>query len=165
MIRLIDVALLDAVSGEARSNPRRRQNRNFHPDNAFPTHRLLNAVEPGSYVAPHRHLDPRKDESMIVLRGRVGLVIFDDAGAVGLTAVIAPNADCRGVDIPHATWHTVLALEAGTVFFEAKAGPYLPLSAAERASWAPTEGQAGAADYLARLLRLFGAPALIEQGA
>lgn len=157
-VHLIDTALLDEVSGEARAAARRRKNRNFHPDNDFPAHRLLNAIEPGSYVVPHRHLDPLKDESMIVLRGRMGLVIFDEAGAVSLTAVIAPNADCRGVDIPHATWHTVLALEAGTVFFEAKAGPYLPLSAAECASWAPAEGQAEAAGYLARLLRLFGAP-------
>jgi len=159
VIRLFDTALLDTLSGEARVAARRRKNRNFHPDNDFPAHRLLNAIEPGSYVAPHRHLDPRKDESMIVLRGRMGLVIFDDAGEVGATAVIAPDADCCGVDIPHATWHTVLALEAGTVFFEAKAGPYLPLSAAECAPWAPAEGQAGAAGYLARLLRLFGAPA------
>lgn len=164
MIRLIDAALLDALSGEARAAARRRKNRNFHPNNDFPAHRLLNAIEPGSYVAPHRHLDPRKDESMIVLRGCMGLVVFDDAGEVSATAVIAPNTACCGVDIPHATWHTVLALEAGTVFFEAKAGPYLPLSAAERASWAPAEGQTEAAGYLARLQRLFGAPAAPNGG-
>lgn len=157
MIRLIDVALLDAVSSEARSSPRLRRNRNFHPDNDFPAHRLLNAIEPGTYIAPHRHLDPFKDESMLVLRGRMGLVIFDEVGEVSLSAVIAPNADCRGVDIPHATWHTILALEPGTVLFEAKAGSYLPLSAAECAPWAPAEGQAEAAGYLARLERLFGA--------
>lgn len=158
MIRLIDAALLDGVSGEALASPRLRKNRNFHPGNDFPAHRLLNAIEPGTYIAPHRHLDPRKDESMIVLRGRMGLVIFDDTGKITLTAVIAPNADCRGADIPHGTWHTVLALEPGTVFFEAKAGPYLPLVPAECAAWAPAEGQAGVADYLTRLQGIFGAP-------
>ncbi|MCX7176793.1 MAG: WbuC family cupin fold metalloprotein [Proteobacteria bacterium] len=159
-MRLIDAALLDAISGEARSSPRLRRNRNFHPDNDFPAHRLLNAIEPGSYVAPHRHLDPLKDESMIVLRGRMGLVIFDDAGRVTLRTVIGPNAECCGVDIPHATWHTILALEPATVFFEAKAGPYLPLVQAECAPWAPAEGQAEAAGYLARLQGLFDEPSV-----
>lgn len=158
MIRLIDTDLLDAISAAARSSPRLRKNRNFHPDNDFPAHRLLNAIEPGTYVAPHRHLDPRKDESMIVLRGRTGLVIFDDTGRITQTAVIAPNEGCCGVDIPHATWHTILALEPGTVFFEAKAGPYLPLAPAECAPWAPTEGESGVVDYLARLQGLFAAP-------
>lgn len=159
MIRLIDIALLDLVSDEARASPRLRKNRNFHPDNEFPSHRLLNAIEPGSYVAPHRHLDPLKDESMIVLRGRLGLVIFDDAGAVVQSTVINPQGPCCGVDIPHATWHTVLALEPGTVFFEAKAGPYLPLGPAERATWAPAEADEAAAGYLARLEGLFDLPA------
>jgi len=162
VIRLIDVDLLDAVSSEARTSRRLRQNRNFHPDNAFPAHRLLNAVEPGTYIAPHRHLDPRKDESMVILRGRMGLVIFDDAGEVSMTAEIATNGRCRGVDIPHATWHTLLALEPGTVFFEAKAGPYQPLLEAERAPWAPAEDQAEAAAYLARLRQLFAAAATAD---
>jgi len=162
VIRLIDVDLLDAVSSEARTSRRLRQNRNFHPDNAFPAHRLLNAVEPGTYIAPHRHLDPRKDESMVILRGRMGLVIFDDAGEVSMTAEIAANGRCRGVDIPHATWHTLLALEPGTVFFGAKAGPYQPLLEAERAPWAPAEDQAEAAAYLARLRQLFAAAATAD---
>ena len=96
---------------------------------------------------------------MIVLRGRMGLVIFDDIGTITQTAVIAPGESCCGVDIPHATWHTILALEPGTVFFEAKAGPYLSLAPAECAPWAPAEGEAGIADYLAGLRGLFGATA------
>ncbi|HNH35631.1 MAG TPA: WbuC family cupin fold metalloprotein, partial [Rhodocyclaceae bacterium] len=53
-LRLIDAALLDAVSNEAKASPRQRKNRNFHPTDNHPGHRLLNAIEPGSYVAPHR---------------------------------------------------------------------------------------------------------------
>lgn len=159
MIRLIDAALLDAVSREAQASPRRRRNRNFHPADDFPAHRMLNAMEPDSYIAPHRHLDPAKDETMTVLRGRLGLVIFDDAGHVAQTAVLATDAAgaaaCLGVDIPHGTWHTLVALEPGSVFLEAKAGPYLPLVPAERASWAPAEGEAGTTDYLEKLRALF----------
>ena len=155
MIRLIDPVLLDAVSAAARLSPRRRKNRNFHPADDYPAHRLLNAIEPGSYVAPHRHLDPDKDETIIALRGRLGLVIFDAAGSVAKTAVLTPGDGAMGVDIPHGSWHTVLALVSGTVFFEAKAGPYQALSPEERASWAPQEDDDGAGSYLARLEQLF----------
>lgn len=157
MIRLIDQTLLDAVSAEAQASPRLRRNRNFHPTNEYPAHRLLNAVEPGSYVAPHRHLAADKDESMVVLRGRLGFVMFDDDGAVLRSLVLGPGETALGVDVPAGTWHSVLALEPGTVFFEAKAGPYLALTEAERAPWAPAEGAAGAADYYAGLRRLFAA--------
>lgn len=155
MIRLIDSALLDEVSAEAAASPRRRRNRNFHRQDDDPGHRLLNAIEPGSYVAPHRHLDALKDETMVVLRGRLGLVLFDDAGNVLRSAVLGPDGAALGVDIPHGTWHAVLALESGTVFFEAKAGPYRPLAPEERAAWAPAEGAAAASAYLDRLAGLF----------
>ena len=155
MTRLIDRALLDEVSGEARHSQRRRMNRNFHQSNDYPAHRLLNAVEPDSYIAPHRHLDPAKDETLVVLRGKLGLVIFDDAGNVLSKKLLIAGGECIGVDIPHGTWHTLLSLEAGSVFLEAKAGPYLPPADIERASWAPAENDANTAEYHARLAQLF----------
>ena len=150
-IRFIETALLDATSAMARSSPRRRRNHNFHPADDYPAHRLLNAIEPGSYVAPHRHLDPTKDETMLVVRGRLGLLIFDDSGRVVESAVLIAGGERSGVDIRHGCWHSVLALEPGTVFLEAKAGPYVALTDAERAPWAPVESDAAAAGYLARL--------------
>lgn len=147
MIRLLDRALLDAVSAGAASRPRRRLNHNFHPADDYPGHRLLNAIEPDSYLPPHRHLDPNKDESIIVLRGALGVVEFDDSGAIVARSVMTPGGACCGVDIPHGTWHTVIALEPGTVMFEAKSGPYRPLIDEEKAPWAPAEGDATAAAY------------------
>ena len=148
---LIDQALLDSVSLEAGRNPRQRKNRNFHADDAAPAHRLLNAIEPGSYLMPHRHLDANKDETMIVLRGRMGVVFFDDLGNVEQTAVLTPAGAVCGVDIPHGVYHTILALDPGTVMLEAKAGPYRPLEDAERAAWAPPEGAPESAAYLRAL--------------
>lgn len=155
MATLIDRALLDAVTAEAKAGPRGRKNRNFHSADAFPVHRLLNAIEPGSYVQPHRHLEPAKDETLVVLRGRLGLVLFDDAGEVVRRAVLGPDEETLGVDIPHGTWHSMVALVSGTVFFEAKAGPYLPLTAEEKAAWAPAEGEPLAARYAALLATMF----------
>ena len=151
MVQLIDRALLAGLSESASQAPRRRVHHNFHPDDAYPAHRLLVAIEPGSYVPPHRHLSASKDETLLVLRGRLGVVFFDDQGAVARSAVLGAGDDALGVDVPHGVFHSVLALEPGTVIFEAKAGPYVPVAPEERAAWAPAEGDAGVADYQAML--------------
>ncbi|MBK7014641.1 MAG: WbuC family cupin fold metalloprotein [Sulfuritalea sp.] len=155
MITLIDDALLDAVCAEAAASPRRRKNRNFHPRDDHPGHRLLNALMADTYIPPHRHLDPNKDETYVVLRGRLGLVEFDDAGAVMRTLKVGAGGAAIGVDVAHGTWHTAVALEDETVFLEAKAGPYLPLTAEEKAPWAPAENSPEAAAYLAKMKVLF----------
>jgi len=152
---LIDRALLASLTAEAEQAPRLRKNRNFHPGDAYPAHRLLIAIEPGSYVAPHRHLDPNKDETLLVVCGRLGIVIFQAENAVDRSIVLQAGGEAIGVDIPHGVFHSVVALEPGTVFFEAKAGPYVPISATERAHWAPAEGAPGASDYLEALRALF----------
>ncbi|MDD5295368.1 MAG: WbuC family cupin fold metalloprotein [Rhodocyclaceae bacterium] len=154
---IITTALLDEVSAEAAASARRRKNRNFHPADEASCHRLLNAIEPGSYVQPHRHLDPAKDECMIVVRGRLGIVFFDDQGQVTETALLEPGGAAVGVDIPHGRYHSVLSLAPGSVFLEAKAGPYAPLLPEEKSAWAPEEGAAGAPEYLGKLSALFGA--------
>lgn len=152
--RLIDRSLLEALSAEASASPRGRKNLNFHAADDFPAHRLLNAIEPGSYVMPHRHLDLNKDETMIALRGRLGVVLFDEDGEVRLTVVLEPGGEACGIDIPHGVYHSVLGCEPGTVMFESKAGPFRPLLPEEKAPWAPEEGSAEAAAYLDRLRAL-----------
>jgi cupin fold WbuC family metalloprotein len=152
---LIDRTLLDHASRQAADSPRRRRNINFHIADGDACHRLLNAIEPGSYVPPHRHLDPAKDETFVVLRGAFGLVTFADDGTIATTAELRAGGPVLGATVQHGTFHTLLALEAGSVFLEAKAGPYLPLTGAERAPWAPAEGDAGVTAYLAGLARMF----------
>ena len=90
-----------------------------------------------------------------MLRGRLGLVEFDDAGAVMRTLKVGAGGAAIGVDVAHGTWHTAVALEDETVFLEAKAGPYLPLTAEEKAPWAPAENSPEAAAYLAKMKVLF----------
>jgi cupin fold WbuC family metalloprotein len=153
--KIIDTRMLDALSVEAAATPRLRKNFNFHPHESAPANRLLNAIEPDSYVQPHRHLDTAKDETLVVLRGAVGLVVFGEDGSILHHAVLRAGGGALGVDIPSATWHTFVALEPGSVIFEAKAGPYKPLERAEKASWAPVEGDPAALAYLERLNNLF----------
>ncbi|MEN9901824.1 MAG: hypothetical protein RL651_488 [Pseudomonadota bacterium] len=136
----IDQTLLLQTVNEARTSPRLRKNANFHPTDDFPAHRLINAMQPGSYVRPHRHLDPTKDETIIVLQGRFGYLSFDEHGAIQEAIELTPVGPVFGIDIPHGTTHTILALAPNSVFFEAKAGPFIPLKTEEIASWSPAEG-------------------------
>jgi cupin fold WbuC family metalloprotein len=149
----IDRALLDALSERARSSGRRRMHHNIHRHDEQPAHRLLNAMEPDSYVRPHRHLDPTKDETILCLRGQFGCVLFDDAGAVTSRCVLDP-LEMPGIDIGHGRYHSLVALQEGSVMFEVKAGPYVPTGAGEFAPWAPADGEA-ADDYLAWMHQLF----------
>lgn len=153
--QIINRTLLDRILAEAKASPRRRKNHNFHSSETDASHRLLNAMEPDSYIQPHQHLDATKDESIIALAGRLGMVFFDEAGNVTETVMLSPGGDAAGVNIPHGVFHSVVALETGSVFFEAKAGPYQALKPEEKSTWAPAEGEPEAAGYLAQLKKLF----------
>jgi len=148
-------SLLEALSGEARATPRLRKNRNFHAMDE-PVHRLLNALEPGTYVRPHRHLDPDKAEAAIVVAGAIGVLLFDGEGAVLESRLLTPGGADVGVQMPAGVWHTFVAMEPGSVFFEAKAGPYAPPTPEETAAWSPAEGTPEAAELERRWHELFG---------
>ncbi|MHB8742937.1 MAG: WbuC family cupin fold metalloprotein [Sulfuricaulis sp.] len=154
-IQIIHRRLLDEVASQAQAASRRRKNHNFHATDSAPCHRLLNAIEPDSYIQPHCHRQASKDETLLIVKGRVGLIIFDERGDVSHKVLLVPLGEAVGADIPHGVFHTLVALDSGSVFFEAKAGPYVALSADEKASWAPAEGDPQAAVYLARWQQLF----------
>jgi cupin fold WbuC family metalloprotein len=152
-MKIVTLELLQQLTEAARTSPRLRKNHNLHPSDESRCHRLLNAIEPGSYIRPHRHLDPEKSEAFILLSGRLGLIQFSDTGQVTETVILSRQDGALAADVPSGVFHTAVSLEAGTVFFEAKAGPYLPLGEAETAPWAPPEGDA-AAQYLEQLKKL-----------
>ena len=150
-MRVVDDGLLDAVIVQARASARRRHMHLLHGDYADPVQRMLNALEPDSYVPPHRHFEADRVEVFMALRGRLGVLEFDDAGGVLRALVLDPRGPARGVEIPMDAWHTIVALEAGTVAYEVKGGPFDPARAKERAPWAPPEGDPRAPAYLASL--------------
>lgn len=155
-MKIVTPELLARMTGEALNSPRLRKNHNLHPTDQSRCHRLLNAMEPASYIRPHRHLDPEKDEGFIVMNGSLGIITFSGDGTVTETVHLSLANGNRAADIPHGTYHTAISLETGTVFYEAKAGPYLPLTDDEKAPWAPEEGDPSARTYLERLRSLFG---------
>ena len=154
-VRVFDADFLDRLTAEAAATPRRRKNFNLHASDDYPCHRFFNAMCADTYVAPHRHADAAKDESLVLLRGTLGVVIFDDQGQVLLARRLHAG---QVADVPHNTYHAWVALEDGTVFFEAKAGPYVPLRPIEKAPFAPPEGDPRAPEYLAWLKSLCREP-------
>ena len=150
-LRLIVPADLDALSRTAQENPRSRQHLNLHADYADPCQRLFNAVEPDSYIRPHRHTDPPKPECFVAVRGRFQLLLFDDTGKVTERIDLTPAGPVVATDLAAGVWHTIVALETGSIFFETKPGPYVALADKDFAPWAPAEGSAMARQYLATL--------------
>lgn len=150
---LIDLPLLDRLSAEAMTSPRRRKNYNFHEHLSDPINRMLNALEPDSYVQPHKHENPDKREIFIVLRGSFALFYFDDEGKVTEHAIISRDAACFGVEVEPRRWHSIISLETGSVFYEFKDGPYEAMNDKNMAPWAPREGDAEVNDYVAALFQ------------
>lgn len=153
LLKLITEELLDTVTSQAKENSRLRMNYNFHASMDAPIHRLLNALEPGTYLPPHRHTD--KEETYLVLRGSLLAFFYDDAGNVTDKVCLNPSEGKYGLEIPSNTWHSIIALESGTVIFEIKKGPYQPLPSEDLASWAPqTSDTEGIKAFMKRMLEL-----------
>ena len=123
-MKLIDKQLLDDVSRQAQKSDRLRMNYNFHQSLEEKCHRFLNAVEPGTKVEIHRH--PTKDESFVLLRGRVRVNTYNDDGSIIEEVVLSHDSGNYGVDIPKNVWHKLESLESGSVIFECKEGPFVP---------------------------------------
>lgn len=157
-MKLVTNDLLQQVSAAARTNPRLRKNHNLHPRDESRCHRLLNAIEPASYIRPHRHLDPEKDEAFILMQGRLGILLFSESGELVEKVVLNRETGILAADIPNGVYHTAVSLEPGTVFYEAKAGPYLPLTPDEIAPWAPSDSDPVYPVYLETLRSLLVSP-------
>jgi len=137
-------------------NERLRQHHNIHTDYSDPCQRLFVAMQPRSYVVPHRHTSPAKTETFVVLRGIIGLVFFDDEGQIENSALLGPNCDSQICDIGQGTWHTAIALIANSVFMEVKPGPYSPIETMDIAPWAPSYEASGIGEYMDSLYSHFG---------
>jgi len=134
---LIDKLLLDETSAKASQNERLRMNYNIHERLDDPVNRMLNALEPGTYLRPHRHLSPPKTESYIVLRGELDVLFFDDNGNLFQRRTLNPEMGNYGMDIPAGVWHSMIVRQSGTVLYEVKEGPFTPLIPEDFASWSP----------------------------
>lgn len=121
----ITQVLLDGLTEQAKTSPRLRMNYDLRNTDADTSQRMLNAIEPGSVVPIHRH--QKTSETVVCLRGRLVEEYYDELERICTEAIeLSPNGPVVALNIPAGQWHTVRALESGTVIMEVKDGPYTP---------------------------------------
>ena len=149
--------VIEAKSAEAKSNARKREILVLHRGDADPLQRMLNALQPGSYIQPHRHHTPPKAEALILLSGSIGFVPFFEDGTPDPEnfVLLHKTKGALAVDYRESLWHTFFALEPNSVVFEVKPGPYNPATDKDTAPWAPAEDSSAAQSYLASLEAIF----------
>lgn len=147
-MKRIDAKLLDELTARAVSSPRKRSHHNLHPVLEDPVQRLCVAIEPGTYIRPHRHMSPPTWEVFLMLRGSAVFLTFDERGTVLERAAVAAAGPVHCIEIPPGTWHAMASLEPGSVFLEVKQGPYAaPVEGISAAAWAPAEGESACAGF------------------
>ncbi len=122
----ITQAILDDLTAKAKESPRLRMNLDLRNSAEDQSQRMLNAIEPESVVPIHRH--QKSSETVVCLRGRVVEEFYDELERICTEAIeLTPNGPVVALNIPAGQWHTVRALESGTVILEMKNGKYEPI--------------------------------------
>ena len=126
----ITQAILDKLTEEAKASPRLRMNLDLRNSDADQSQRMLNAIEPGSALPVH--INQKTTETVVCLRGRLMEEYYDELERICTEAIeLSPNGPVVALNIPAGQWHTVRALESGTVILEMKNGGYEPLTDAD----------------------------------
>lgn len=150
-VQPITHALFATLIEKAKSAPRLRTNHNFHQTLAENPNRFLNVMVKGTYFTPHRHADPPKPETILVLKGSALFIIFDESGEITEVHKLGDGGEI-GVDMQPSVWHTMIVLSETVVCFEIKPGPYTMETDKEFAPWAPREGSPECKGYEEKLL-------------
>ena len=124
-MKLIDKSLLDTVTSGAKESNRLRMNYNFHDSLDAPCQQLLNALAPETIVPIHRH--QHTSETYILLRGKLRMMFYNDDKEIIEETILSPDSANYGIHIPAGVWHAMEVLASGTVIFETKDGPYMPI--------------------------------------
>lgn len=144
-MKVVDIELMDRLSTEAKTAPRKRTHFNLHESLEENIHRLCIAAEPGTYMRAHRHSD--KWELMVILRGAMTLLTFDEGGTVLERVELNAEKGNRCYELPVGTWHVFNIPQTDTVMMEVKSGPYIPIPEEDSAKWAPAEGEERAEEF------------------
>jgi cupin fold WbuC family metalloprotein len=148
MNRILDDELFQGLLSEAELNVRKRSHFNLHEGPKDSVQRLCIALKSGTYVRPHYHPEKNKWEMTLVLKGEVGILLFDYTGVVTKRMELSPAASICGVEIEPKTWHTTFPLSEEAVIMEIKEGPFIPIDPSNYATWAPVEGGSDAPKFL-----------------
>ena len=123
----ITKAILDSLTEQAKASPRLRMNMDLRNGENDSSQRMLNAIEPGSKVPIHRH--QKTSETIVSIRGKVVVQFYNELDRICSGAYeLSPNGQTVAANVPSGEWHSVQALESGSVILEMKDGKYEPMS-------------------------------------
>ena len=127
---VITQAILDQLTEQAKASPRLRMNYDLRNSEDDGSQRMLNAIEPGSPERIHRH--QHTSETVVCIRGRVVEEFYDELERICTDAIeLTPNGPNVAVNIPAGQWHSIRAVESGSVVLAVKDGKYEPLTDAD----------------------------------
>ncbi len=147
--KFLTQTLLDSVAAEASNSSRLRKNYNFHQLDET-VQRMLNVMQPGTYVRPHRHIRSEGAngfEFFLVLQGKLGMLTFDEQGAICDRVILSADGPAYGIELEEGVYHSLVSLAADTVIFELKEGPYNAATDKEFLSMFPDEGTPEALEF------------------
>lgn len=136
---------------ESKESSRKRIILPLHRTQDARVQRMLNFVQPGTYIRPHMHPLDHATESIVMLKGAISFYRFSDDGKVLSTHELQPGTAQSVTDIEPRVWHSFRVLQPDTVLFECKQGPYDAEHDKIFADWAPEEGTGGAEAWLKKL--------------
>jgi cupin fold WbuC family metalloprotein len=143
-----DKKILGMGIASSRKSRRKRILIPLHRTQDDSVQRLINFVQPGTYIRPHKHPGKHHVESMLVMQGAVQFIIFDDVGFIENYFTLRASTNESLIDIEPEVWHSFIVLERDTVIFEVKKGPYNAQTDKEFAQWAPEEHTVEAAKWV-----------------
>lgn len=135
----LDGSIVETGIKSSRKSKRKRISLPIHRTQKAEIQRLINFLQPGTYIRPHKHPGQNGTESIVVIQGSIRFLIFDEVGFIENDFTLSAESTRSVMDIEPGVWHSFIALQEDTVVFEAKKGPYNQLKDKEFASWAPKE--------------------------
>ena len=122
---VVDKRIFDELSAQAKVSPRLRQAMDLRNSPEDLSQRMLNALEPGTIMPIHRH--HASSETVVILRGRIRWIFYDENGNETERVVLDADGDLRMLNVEKDRWHSLECLESGSALYESKDGPYHPL--------------------------------------
>ena len=135
---------------------RKRSMFNLHTDFNDSIQRMVNVLQPTTYLCPHKHVDPEKFEVFAIIQGELLVLMFDDEGEIINHIILSAALGNYIAELPPAIYHTIIPLSVNTAVLEFKEGPYAPLSDKNFAPWAPKEGEEGTLEFNKKIFDILG---------
>jgi cupin fold WbuC family metalloprotein len=147
----LDADNIDAGLRASRKSDRLRMILPLHRKQDAEVQRIVNFLQPGTYIRPHLHPLPHASETIVLLQGKIRFFIFDESGKVQSERLLSAKPLPGVVDIEPRVWHSFWVMEEDTILFECKKGPYNADTDKVFAEWAPAEGTPEAAGWIRQL--------------